>query len=90
MNWSAWGPTIVSIIVGIFTAGMLVQRQSTLEDRVDDHDQLHKEASIEMSRVDREHGAHLGRVDIALVKLERYEAGFTAAMQMMGSKQSGS
>lgn len=85
MNWAAWGPTIVSAIIMIFTAGMLVQRQSNQEKRLDDHDELHKETAAEISRVDKEHAAHLGRVDIALVKLEQYQKGFTDATKLMGS-----
>lgn len=85
MNWAAWGPTIVSAIIMIFTAGMLVQRQSNQEKRLDDHDELHKETVAELARVDREHAAHLARVDIALVRLERYNEGFTDATKLMGS-----
>lgn len=72
---AAWGPTIVSAIVMVFTAGIMVQRQNTHDKRLDDHDQLL-----------RGHGEHLGRVDVALVKLEEYQKGWEAAIKLMGGK----
>lgn len=37
MDWSAWGPTIVSIITCIFFAGVLYSNQASHERRLDEH-----------------------------------------------------
>lgn len=67
-DWAAWGPTIVAVVVAIFTYGRITQTQDDHGKRLDDH-------AGKLS----EHGQHLNRVDLALVRLEEYNRGFADA-----------
>lgn len=75
MNWAAWGPTAVAVVVAIFTYGQYSRTQSQHEKRLDGHD----------TQLDS-HGKHLQRVDIALVKLEEYNRGFADATRLAKHK----
>lgn len=67
---AAWGPTIVAVVAMLITLGRYSQTQTNHEKRLDDHDDQFKD-----------HGQHLQRVDIALVKLEEYNRGFADAVR---------
>jgi len=77
LNWDAVAAlgSIVAVIAVVvsaaFTHGKLTQRVDQSDARLDDHDDLHKD-----------HIAHFSRVDIALVRLEEYNRGFTDASRL--------
>ena len=77
MNWDAAAAigsllAFVAVVVSAaVTHGKLTQRVDNSEARLDDHDDLHKD-----------HIAHFSRVDIALVRLEEYNRGFTDASRL--------
>ena len=70
MNWAAWAPAIIAVAGGlipaIFMYGRASQRQNDHADRLDGHEK----------RLD-DQGKHLGRIDIALVRLEEYNRGLS-------------
>ena len=68
---SRWAPAIVAAIAAVFTYGRYSQKQELQGQRLDEHDELHKD-----------HTAHFTRVDIALVRLEEYNRGFTDASRL--------
>jgi hypothetical protein len=68
---SAWGPTIVAAVIAIFTYGRFSMKQDAHEKRLDGHDDKFDD-----------HGKHLQRVDIALVKLEEYNRGLADGIHM--------
>lgn len=72
INWAAWAPTIVTIVGGIFLAGMMWNTYGmTLREHTEHlkaHDKLHEEAR--QKNQDQ---------DVALVRLEEYQKGFAAA-----------
>lgn len=74
-NLAAWAPTVVALIVAIFTYGKYSSRLDAHQDRLAAHDEKFEA-----------HGDHLQRVDIALVKLEQYNRGFADATNLAKNK----
>lgn len=70
-NLAAWAPTVVAIVVAVFTYGKYSSKLDAHGDRLDAHDDKFES-----------HGEHLQRVDIALVKLEQYNRGFADATNL--------
>lgn len=80
--WAAWGPTIVAVIAMLVTLGRYSQIQNTHEKRLDDQDDRLDANDVRVEAKFDDHGKHLQRVDIALVKLEQYNRGFADATQL--------
>lgn len=79
---AAWGPTGVALILAIYTHGRSSQRQDAQEKRLDAHDTRFDETDERVGAKFDAHGAHLQRVDIALVKLEEYNRGLADGLHM--------
>jgi hypothetical protein len=73
MDWTAWGPTIVSIITCIFFAGVLWAQQSNTEKRVTLHD----------TQLD-DHTRDLTNHAIEIGKLQAFHEGYAAARSVYG------
>ncbi len=59
MNFALWGPTIVSVVVMIFTAGLLVgalrnetKRNDGQDGRLDGHDEKIELAALSIARLE--------------------------------------
>ena len=71
MDWTAWGPTIVSIITCIFFAGVLWSTQNNHGKRLDAHDELFEEQSNKITE---------NALDIR--ELKSWKEGYNAARAM--------
>lgn len=76
MNLAAWAPALITLCGTLITLGMLLQRQGEHSKRLDIVDTTLKD-----------HSTHLGRVDVALVKLESYQAGWADALKLFAEKE---
>lgn len=79
-NWSAWGPTIVSVVTAVFIAGMMYGKLKEHDKRLDQHDEEFDNSS---ARVDAEIEALKGRIglgEIELAKLQSWRDGYNAAV----------
>lgn len=68
VDWGAWGPTIISVITALLFIGGYLTKINEHGKRLDNHDELHKET-------DR----HDALQDVAIAKLESFNAGFSTA-----------
>lgn len=82
MNWSAVAAVIscvtllIVLLGGAHFSGKIVEKVKADGEAIEDLDE----------RVSK-HSAHLGRVDVALAKLEEYQKGFNAAAAMFTKKE---
>lgn len=74
MNWSAWAPTLVTVIMAIFVAGKIYSKQEDHDERLKDHDERFEQISVRDSLQ-----------DVALAKLEAWRDGYNAATSKHGS-----
>jgi hypothetical protein len=76
MNWAAWGPTIISIVVGIVVIGKTIGRIDNQEKTLAQHDDR-------IVAVEDKTAAH----DIAIAKSEAWREGFKAGKTEAESHQ---
>ncbi len=71
MDWSAWAPAIISLAAAVLVLGGYLAVTREHGRRLDEHDEMHKETE-----------KHDAAQDVALAKLESFNAGFSAARQL--------
>ncbi len=76
MDFSAWGPTLATVVCWIFFGGIAYNKLQDHGKRLDGHDEILKEVE-----------KHDTEQDVALAKLEAWRDGYNAAKVTIGGKQ---
>jgi hypothetical protein len=70
IDWAAWVPAIISLCAALLVVGGYLAVVRDHGRRLDEHDALHKETE-----------KHDAEQDIALAKLESWQAGYSGARE---------